>query len=76
MRFCKNVVVTKQAAAVLAFFEQLKGSVTAMEITEQPVLLAKSKINRPGYKFSKNFYKNGQSNLVLVLVLILKSKGP
>ena len=47
-----------------------------MEITEQPVLLAKSKINRPGYKFSKNFYKNGQSNLILVLVLILESKGP
>ena len=33
-----------------------------------------SKINRPGYNFSRVFTKNEQWNLVLVLVL--ESKGP
>ena len=27
----------------------------AIRITEQPILITKSKINRPGYKFSKYF---------------------
>ena len=29
----------------------------AIRITEQPILLTKSTINRPGYKFSKYFRK-------------------
>ena len=30
----------------------------------------------PGYKFLSSFPKNGQSNLVHVLVLVLECKGP
>ena len=42
--------------AVLHFFLSAKGlSYAAMRITEQPILLTKRKINRPGYKFSKYF---------------------
>ena len=49
----------------------------AITMTEQPILLTVSMINRPGDKFSKYiFAENGLSNLVLVLVLILESKGP
>mgnify|MGYP000721873431 CR=1 FL=1 len=40
------------------------------------MLLTKSKINRPDHKFLSIFAKNGQSNLVLVLVLHLESKDP
>ena len=43
-----------------------KSQLPAIRITEQPILLAKSKINHPGYKFLSIFAKNGQSNLVLV----------
>ena len=32
-----------------------KTQIPAIRITEQPILLTKSKINRPGYKFSKYF---------------------
>ena len=37
------------------------------------MLLSKSKVNRPGYEISNYFCsKNRQSNLVLVLILVLK----
>ena len=39
------------------------------------MLLTKRNIDRPGYNFLSIFAKNEQSNLVLVLVLVLKSKG-
>ena len=58
MRFCKNVVVSKQVTnnvAVLAFFYQEKAQLPAIRITEQAMLLTKGKINRPGYKFFKYF---------------------
>ena len=49
----------------------------AITMTEQPILLTVNKIHRPGNKFSKYiFAENGLSNLVLLLVLILESKGP
>ena len=54
-RFCKNVLVSKQVkktVAVLAFLISKKAQVTAIRITEQPILLTKSKINRTGYKSS------------------------
>ena len=44
--------------AVLAFFDQEKAQLPAIRITEQPMLLTKGKINRPGYKFSKYFRFN------------------
>ena len=49
--FCKNVVVSKQVKikiAVLAFFDQRKAQLPAIRITEQPMMLTKRKINRPG----------------------------
>ena len=62
--------------AILAFLDQQrKAQLTAMRITEQPILLTKSKINRMGLNFQSIYAKNGQSKLVLVLVLILESKG-
>ena len=36
-------------------FDQQKGQLPVIRITEQPTLLAKSKINRPGYKSSEYF---------------------
>ena len=68
----------KNTVAVLAFFDQQKGSVTSN----------KNKINRAIYtakrvrlivrviNFQSTFAKNGQSNLVLVLVLVLESQVP
>ena len=41
--------------AVLAFFDLEKAQLPEIRITEQPLLLTKSKINRPGYKLSKYF---------------------
>ena len=53
--------------AILAIFDPQKGLgpgsigcsviliAAAIRITEQPILLTKSKINRTGYKFSKYF---------------------
>ena len=47
----------KNTAAVLAFFNLQKGSkLPAIRITEQPILLTKSKINCMGYKFSRYFH--------------------
>ena len=40
------------------------------------MLLTKCKINRVGYKFLSIFAKNMQSKPVLVLVVVLESKGP
>ena len=45
----------KNAVAVLAFFEQKKAQMPALRVTEQPILLRRSKINRPVYKFTKYF---------------------
>ena len=56
-RFSKNVVVLKQVknmGAVLVFFS-IKAQLSEIRITEQLILLTKSKINCPGYKFSKYF---------------------
>ena len=50
----------------MAFSISNKSQLPAIRITEQPILLAKSKINHPGYKFLSIFAKNAQSNLVLV----------
>ena len=48
----------KNTVAVLAFFDQQKGSVTSKKkIAEQPILLTKSNTDRPDYKFSKYFRK-------------------
>ena len=77
-RFCKNVVLSKQVKNQKLFWHfsiSKKAHLPAIRITEQPVALTKSKINFLGYKLSI-FFKNGQSNLVLVLVLFLESKGP
>ena len=41
----QNVVVSKQV--------KKKAQLPAIRITEQPILITKSKINRMGYKFSK-----------------------
>ena len=41
------------------------------------MLLTKSKINNLGYKFSRYIrVKNGKSNLILVLFMVLESKVP
>ena len=50
-RFCKNSVVSKQVkveVAVLAFFNQRKAQLPAIRINEQPMMITKRKINRPG----------------------------
>ena len=39
--------------AVLASFDQEKAQLAATRIPEQPMLLPKSKMNCPGYKFCK-----------------------
>ena len=44
--------------AVLTFFDQEKAQLPATRITEQPMLLIKSKINRTGDKFFKYLRKN------------------
>ena len=62
--------------AVLALFDQGKAQLSAIQITEQPRLLTKSKINCPSYKFCKYFSEKWRSNFVLILVLVLESKGP
>ena len=54
------------------FLISKKSQLPAIRITEQPILLTKSKINRPGYSFPEIFAKNRQSNLVLVLLLVFK----
>ena len=41
--------------AVMALFDQEKAQLSAIRITEQPRVLAKSKINRPSNKLSKYF---------------------
>ena len=62
---------------VLEFLDQEKAQLPSRRITEQPVLLTKNKINRPGYKFCNyNVTKIRQSNLILILVLVLESEGP
>ena len=44
-------MLSYQNNSVLAFFDQQNGSVTSKGITEQPLLLTKSKIKRLGHKF-------------------------
>ena len=50
-----------------------KVQLPAMRITEQPILLTKRKIVWV-INFQSIFVKNGQSNLIFVLVLVLESK--
>ena len=71
MLSCQNKSRTQQ---FWHFSISKKAQLLAIRITERPILLTKSKINLPGCKFAKYF----QSNLVLVLflVLVLESKGP
>ena len=48
-----------------------------IRITEQPILPTKRKINCLCYiNVLSIFAKNGQSNLAVILVLVLESKGP
>ena len=50
-RFCKNFVLSKQVKNTVAawhFSISKKAQLPAIGITEQPILLTKSKINRPG----------------------------
>ena len=57
-RFCKNVVVSKQVKitiSVLAFFDSQKAQLLEIRITEQPIILTKRKINRPGINFLSIF---------------------
>ena len=66
---CKNVVVSKQVnntVAVGHFSISKKAQLPAIRITEQPLVI----------NFLSTFAKNCQSKLVLVLVLVLESKGP
>ena len=42
---------------VLAFFDQEKAQLPAIRISEEPMLLTKSKINRPGINFLSIFAK-------------------
>ena len=66
--------MSKQAintVAVLEYFSEEKAQLPAIRITGQPMLLTKSKTNRPGYKFLSIFAKNRQSKLILILVLVL-----
>ena len=74
MLSCQNKSRTR--LQVWDFSISKKALLPEIRITEQPIQLTLGKINRPGYKFSKCFRKNGQSNLVLVLVLVGESKGP
>ena len=60
---------------VLPFFDLQKGSVTATRISEQSTLLTKVRLIVCVINFSGILAKNGQSNLVFVLVLILESKA-
>ena len=53
-----------------------KAQLPAIRITEQPILLTKSKIKRAVITFLSIFAENGQSKLVFVLVLVVESKGP
>ena len=59
--FCKNVVVSKQVkitVAVLVFSISQKAQLLAIRITEQPMMLTKRKINRPGINFLSIFPKS------------------
>ena len=68
----------KNRGAVLAIFDQQNpAQLPAVRIHEQPMLLTKSKINNLGYKFSRYICaKNGKSNLIPVLFIVLESKVP
>ena len=74
MLSCQNKSRTRQQ--FWHFSISKKAQLPAIRITEQPILLTKSEINRPGHNFLSIFAKNGFLNLVLVLVLVLESKGP
>ena len=85
MRFCKNVVLSKQVknmVVVWHFSIEKKAQLPAIRITEQPILLTRRKINNyyclcyKIFNVLSVFAKNRQSNLVVLLVLVLESKGP
>ena len=54
---CCRVKTSQQHSSSfnLAFFNQENAQLPAIRITEQRMLLTKSKINRPGHKISKYF---------------------
>ena len=78
--FCKIVVVSKHVkntVAVLALFDQQKGSVTSNKNNWATYTANKEYDKLSSLKiFLSIFTKNGQSNLILVIVLVLESKGP
>ena len=47
--------VSQEHGSNFGHFDQQKGLVTSIRIAEQPILLTKSKITRPGYNFAKYF---------------------
>ena len=53
MLSCQNKA--RKRKPLWCFSISKKAQLPAMGITEQPILLTKSKINRPGYKFSSYF---------------------
>ena len=68
---CLNCPASAKIISSFDFKHRTSYNIYFIRITEQPILLTKRKINCLG---SKYLPKNGQSNLVLVLVL--ESKGP
>ena len=78
--FAKMLSCQNKSTTQLQFWHcsiSKKAQLPTIRITEQPILLTKSKMNRKGVIiFLSILAKNGQSNLVLVLVLVLESKGP
>ena len=80
-RCCKNVVVSKQVkntVAVLAFAGQQKGYVTCNTNNSAISTADKERLIVRVINFLRLSFlaKNEQSNLVLVRVLVLESKGP
>ena len=76
---CRCVKTSQQHGSSFGiFFISKKTKLPATRIViEQPIWLTKRRINRTGYKFPvRIFAKNGQSKLILILVLVLESKGP
>ena len=74
MLSCHNKSTTREQ--FWHFSIRKKAQLPAVRITEQPTLLTKSMINRPGLiNLLSIFGKNGQSNFVLVFVFVVESKA-
>ena len=51
---CCRIKTSQEPGSSFGIFRSAKkAQLPEMRITKQPILLIKSKINRPGYKFSK-----------------------